>query len=186
MARRIFLDLDGVMFDFDGHFYELFNADPPSKGGVDDATMWHLIHNHGSFFRTMPLFPGAKEFFDALVTRGLDPIILTAASKSHYAEMAVQKRAAVREHLSTNHLVLPVAGGSAKPLFMHAPGDILIDDWIKNCDRWTKAGGQAIHHNGRFEETLLRIGMIFGMDMRRKSEGLSFQTSYEENDFYAL
>lgn len=181
--RRIFIDLDGVMADFDVHFRNLFDCDPPSKsGGIKDEEMWKLIHGHGEFFITMPLFDGAKEFFDAFAQRGFDPIILTAASKGHYHEMARQKRIWVREHLTTEHLILPVWGSASKTLFMHAPGDILIDDFEKNCKRWTDAGGTAIHHK-TFAETMFRFGMIFGMDLDRKSKGLPFQPVYTEEDF---
>ncbi|AHC30569.1 5'-3' deoxyribonucleotidase [Rhizobium phage vB_RleS_L338C] len=182
MTRKLFLDLDGVMADFDTHFYQCFDCHPPSKGGVSDDELWRLVHGHGSFFRTMPMYDGAKSFFDMLVAYGLNPIILTAASKKHYHDMARQKRAWVRGNLTTEHLILPVQGGSAKPLFMHAPGDVLIDDWWRNCERWMEEGGTAIHHTD-FATTSLRIGMIWGMDSRRESQGLPFQPVYTEEDF---
>lgn len=182
MKRRIFLDLDGVMANFDQHFLDLFQCETPAKGGVNDAHMWELIHRKGDFFVTMPPFEGAKDFFDALTLRGFDPIILTAASKSNYHDTAVQKRKWVRQHLSTEHLILPVYGSASKTLFMHAPGDILIDDWKRNCDRWADAGGTAILHKS-YEETMLRLGMIWGMDFDRKSKGKDFQPVYREEDF---
>lgn len=157
---RLFVDLDGVLFDFDSHFRNLFDKEPTSRGGVDDDELWRLVHGHGSFFRTMPLYDGAKDFWKSLVNTGLDPIILTAASKKHYAEMAVQKRGAVREHITTDHLILPVPGGSSKHLFMHAPNDILIDDWEKNCNRWSAAGGVSIQHKGNYEDTLLKLCIL--------------------------
>jgi hypothetical protein len=171
------------MFDFDAHFRDLFNADPPSKGGVSDEAMWDLIHNHGSFFRTMPLIPGAKGFLDALILQGFDPIILTAAAKSNYHDTAIQKRQAVREHLTTEQLILPVYGSGSKTLFMHAPGDILIDDWKKNCDRWEAAGGTALHFQGDFGNMSVRLGMIWGLDGRNRDRGLPFQPVYTDADF---
>ncbi|QIG76024.1 putative 5'3'-deoxyribonucleotidase protein [Rhizobium phage RHph_I4] len=185
MTRRIFLDLDGVMADFDTHFYNCFGCHPPSKGGVSDDELWRLVHGHGSFFRTMPIYDGAKRFFDTLVQWFGDVIILTAASKLHYHDMARQKRAWVRERLTTDHLILPVQGGSAKPLFMHAPGDVLIDDWRKNCERWRAEGGTAIEHTD-FATTSVRLGMIWGMDSKRKSQGLPFQPVYTEEDFTSV
>lgn len=180
----LFLDLDGVMFDFEGYFYQCFGVTPPSKGGVDDDELWRLVHGHGNFFREMPLFEGATNFFKTLCFYGFNPVILTAASKKHYHEMAVQKRAAVREKLTTDHLILPVWGSSSKALFMHAPGDIIIDDYAKNCRRWTDAGGMAIHHID-FASTLLRLGMIMGIDNRRKTAGLPFKPVLTEEDFAA-
>lgn len=181
MARKLFVDLDGVMADFDTHFHNCFAQHPPSKGGVDDDELWRLVHGHGSFFRTMPLYPRAKDMFNELARLYPDLIILTAASKTHYHDMARQKRAWVREHLTTEHLILPVQGGSAKALFMHAPGDILIDDWKKNCQRWEEEGGTAILHTD-YATTMLRLGMIWGIDMNNKTRGLPFQPVITEQD----
>lgn len=181
--RRVFVDLDGVLFDFDGHFEQCFDGkQPPSKNGVNDEEMWQLVHGHGSFFRTMPLFPGAKDFFDTLVGKGFDPIVLTAASKNHYHDMAVQKRAAVREHLSEECLILPVWGSSSKTLFMHGPGDVLIDDYSKNIKRWNDAGGTGIFHTD-FTTSMLKLGMIWGMDSRNEHEGKPFQNTYLAEEF---
>lgn len=144
---RIYLDLDGVMADFDAHFPATFGLD--HRGMADDA-MWSTINAHPSYFRDMPPCPGAVEFFAAVAH--LDPIVLTACPRSNYAHVARQKRAWVREHLSTSIMILPVMGGRFKPLFMHAPGDILIDDWRKNTDAWEDEGGVAILHRS-FEDT---------------------------------
>jgi hypothetical protein len=144
---RIYLDLDGVMADFDAHFPATFGLD--HRGMADDA-MWSTINAHPSYFRDMPPCPGAVEFFGAVAH--LDPIVLTACPRSNYAHVARQKRAWVREHLSTSIMILPVMGGRFKPLFMHAPGDVLIDDWRKNTDAWEAEGGVAILHRS-FEDT---------------------------------
>lgn len=138
---RIYLDLDGVMANFDAHFPALFGVD---HRGLADDDMWATINAHPSYFRDMPIFEGAKLFFDSI--SWLDPIILTACPRSNYAHVARQKRAWVREHLSTRCIILPVMGGANKPLFMHAPGDILIDDFDRNTKAWEKEGGIAIMH----------------------------------------
>lgn len=155
--QRLFLDLDGVMADFDRHFRDCFGKDPTSKGGVDDAELWALVHGHGNFFRTMPIMEGAMVFYAELLMNGFKPIILTAASKQHYAEMAVQKMDWVRATMGKDPLVLPVYGSSSKSLFVQNKGDILIDDYLKNCYRWEKAGGFAVHHNGNFKDTLNKV-----------------------------
>ena len=145
---RLYLDLDGVMADFDGDFPAVFGIDHRS---LADEEMWARINCHASFFRDLPLMPGALDFYDSI--KHLQPTILTACPKTNYAHVAGQKRAWVREHLSPDATVLPVLGGYNKPLFMHSPGDILIDDWGKNCDAWRKAGGVAIKHEGDFAVT---------------------------------
>lgn len=139
--RRLYLDLDGVLADFDRHFPAVFGID---HKGLDDATMWRFIDTYPSYFLDMPVCPGAIDFFNDVFH--MRPIILTACPKTNYPAAAAQKRAWVRKHLSPEVLVLPVMGGKHKPLFMHAPGDILIDDYDRNCLAWSNAGGLAIRH----------------------------------------
>lgn len=151
-GRTLYVDLDGVMADFDGAFPAVFGLDHRS---LADEEMWGHINSHASFFRDLPPMAGAIEFFRSI--EHLNPVILTACPKSNYAHVAAQKRAWVREHLSQTCLVLPVMGGRHKPLFMHQPGDILIDDWGKNCAAWTEAGGVAIKHEGDWAETRVAL-----------------------------
>lgn len=143
MKPRLYLDLDGVMADFDAHFPAVFGLDHRSM--ADDA-MWQTINAHPSYFRDMPPCPGAIEFYREIAH--LDPIVLTACPRTNYANAAQQKRAWVYQHLGSHVTVLPVMGGHNKPLFMHAPGDILIDDFEKNTRAWDAAGGVAILHRG--------------------------------------
>lgn len=156
MAQRIFLDLDGVMADFETHFRNLFGKEPPSNGGTTDDEMWKLIYDHSEFFTTMPLMEGAKQFYMKAYFEGFDFIILTAASKTHYPTVAVQKMQWVREHFGPDMLCLPVYGSASKQFFMQNKGDILIDDYQKNCKRWEAAGGIAIHHTD-FPSTLQKL-----------------------------
>lgn len=151
-GTTLYVDLDGVMADFDGAFPSVFGLDHRS---LADEEMWGHINSHVSFFRDLPPMAGAIDFFRSI--EHLNPVILTACPKSNYAHVAAQKRAWVREHLSQTCLVLPVMGGRHKPLFMHQPGDILIDDWGKNCEAWTEAGGVAIKHEGDWADTRVAL-----------------------------
>jgi len=153
--RLLYLDLDGVMADFDAHFPALFGVDHRE---MLDEEMWSRINAHPSYFRDMPMCPGALEFFHEV--RHLNPIILTACPKSDYAHVARQKRAWVRQHLSPELTVLPVMGGRNKPLFMHAMGDVLVDDLDRNCGAWADAGGYPVRHRN-FELTRARLKELF-------------------------
>lgn len=137
----LFVDLDGVLADFDAAFAKTFGGNCRE---LADDELWAKINSHPSYFRDIEPFAGAKEFYGKI--EHLEPIILTACPKSNYHHVARQKREWVREHLSSDCLILPVAGGSSKPLFMRAPGDVLIDDFERNTDLWEKAGGIPILH----------------------------------------
>lgn len=151
---RLYLDLDGVMADFDGSFPRVFGLD--HRDMADDA-MWAKINSHPTFFRDLPPMAGAIDFFRSI--EHLAPIILTACPKSSYAHVAGQKREWVRSHLGTGVTVLPVFGGASKPLFMHQPGDILIDDYRRNTEAWEGAGGVAILHRD-WETTRERLAEV--------------------------
>jgi len=160
---RIFLDLDGVLADFDRHYADLFGH---YHNAIPDDELWGKIHSQPSFFRDMPPFRDAKPFLLGVVMLATkagvrDVSVLTACPKSAYAHVAGQKRAWVYEHLSPHLTVIPTAGGSSKPLFMHSPGDILVDDFERNTSAWEKAGGRAILHKGDLGASLATLrGML--------------------------
>lgn len=139
--NKLFIDLDGVMADFDTYFVSHFQTNHKK---LTEIKMWEMIEAHGSFFKDLPPCAGAIEFFNEIKDR--NPIILTACPKTFYHNSALQKRKWVREHLSTDVLILPILGGKNKALFMHNYKDILIDDFESNCVSWRNYGGYAIEH----------------------------------------
>ncbi|QIG70699.1 putative 5'3'-deoxyribonucleotidase protein [Rhizobium phage RHph_I1_18] len=141
--RTIFLDLDGVCADFDAYYLHLFGAPAASHS---DPVLWKNINDYGTFFRDLPVMTGALAFYTNLRELDYEPIVLTACPKTNYADAARQKRAWAREHIDEGIFVLPVLGGKNKALFMHRPGDVLVDDFQKNIDAWIAEGGVGITH----------------------------------------
>lgn len=155
---RLFLDLDGVLADFDGGFPRIFGFDHRE---VPKARMWEAIATDPDFFAKLEPFAGARAFFD--IVRPLRPVILTSASESMFRVAAKAKHAWVRRHLCADVLVLPVRDGLDKAAFVQDRGDVLVDDYGKNCDAWRAAGGLPIKHEpGKFVPTLARLQVVFG------------------------
>lgn len=155
---KVFVDLDGVLADFDGTFPKLFGIDHRK---IEDAVMWEHVGTMPDFFYRLEPFAGAYDFFRSI--RWAQPIILTACPKAPgmYAPAAAAKHRWVREFIDKDVMVLPVLGGTNKPLFMQRPGDILIDDHRPNCVAWEKAGGTAILHRD-FEYTRAALELAYG------------------------
>ena len=147
MNKQIFLDLDGVMADFEGHFESLFGV---AHNSMSDKEMWEKINSEQHYFLDLPLMDGATDFFKSI--EKYNPIILTSCPRTNYIRAALQKKEWVKNHLSKDLLVLPMLGGKNKALFMKKDGDILIDDMKKNCDSWSEHNGYAIQHTN-FEQT---------------------------------
>lgn len=166
---RLFLDLDGVLADFDGGFPRIFGFD--HRDGPK-ARMWEAIGARPTFFDELHPFVGARAFFS--IVRPLAPAILTSASSSYYETAAKAKHAWVRRHLCADVLVLPVRDGLDKAAFVQDRGDVLVDDYGRNCDAWTANGGLAIKHEpGDFVRTLAMLSQVYGQVRAwRRAEGL--------------
>ena len=164
MTTRIYLDLDGVMADFDKYFLDTFGIESHK---LDDPTLWKLINGHENFFLNLPLMEGALDFFRSI--EHLPVSILTACPKSNYTSAAMQKRQWVYKHLSTEVPVIPMLGGKNKCLFMHSPGDVLIDDFEKNCIPWAEHGGFAIHHKN-FKSTRNYLNLVLDLASRNDAK----------------
>jgi 5'-nucleotidase len=156
-GRRLFVDLDGFVADFDRHFIDMFGSEAKALSKRDK---WALISSQENFFLGMPLMPGALEFFSQILR--YDPIILTACPATNFAETARQKRSWSRENLHSDITVIPVHGSINKYLFMHNPGDVLLDDRPDVCALWTLHGGLAIHYEGgSYTSILERVHLAF-------------------------
>ena len=146
--RRIFVDLDGVMSDFDGFFLQEFGVETKD---VTKKEMWKAINSYDRFFTKLPLMSGAISLYRQAINHlhlynADEVIILTSAGTSNYAAVAEQKKAWVKEHLDENVLVICVKDGLDKASMVQNKGDILIDDWRLNCEAWEAAGGVAIKY----------------------------------------
>ncbi len=148
---RLFLDLDGVMADLEGDYLNRFGH--PMDEAESKAKMWSSINGIEDYFYHLPMMAGALEFYRDI--KRYDPIILTSCPTSRYAEVATQKMRWVRKNLDPDVLVITVDGSDRKQYFVQHKGDILIDDYGKNCREWEGAGGYAIKHEGdNFVRTL--------------------------------
>lgn len=140
---NIYVDLDGVLADFDGYFKQTFNLSPreyEDEFGSED--FWHQINQIDDFFFNLPLLPGAYDLMNYLEPH--DPIILTAASR-HRPTSCNEKIRWVQSKFGDSQRVITVFGGRNKHYWCRR-GDILIDDWESNAKLWRDKGGIWITH----------------------------------------
>lgn len=156
---RLFIDLDGVMFDFDGHYLNMFGHEAKDAPTKDD--MWRTIATRPNFFTEMPVMDGAADFLHRYSY--LPHAFLTHVPNNKFGlsmeEIARQKRQAIQQSFGHSGLVIPVIGRPIhvpKALFMDRPGDVLVDDWPKNIQEWEAAGGVGVLHRN-FTETSAAI-----------------------------
>lgn len=136
---QIFVDMDGVLADFDTGYEAAFGI-RPSK--ANDSVDWSLVRSTDGFYRDLPPMPDFEELWAGLVH--LNPIILTGVPSS-VSEAADNKRAWVDRVIGRHQ---PMIGCLSKDKSLHIrnPGDILIDDWEKYRAVWLSRGGRWITH----------------------------------------
>lgn len=147
--RRLYVDMDGVLADFDRGFMERFNVDHRGKD-FPKKEMWDLVYSVPQFFLDLPAMPRALELMETIAQLRRDRLvgevcILTACPSSAYLDVAEQKKKWIRQHIG-NYTVLPAYRSESKPAYIQNPGDILIDDWRLNCEAWEAAGGVAVKY----------------------------------------
>lgn len=145
---NLYLDLDGVMADFDEGFPRIFGIDHKK---IPEEQMWKLVSQRPSFFEELNPMPGALEFFKKEAFY-FNPIILTACPKVCWVDAAKAKKRWVHKHLHNALQIIPVWGGKHKVHYMQKEGDVLIDDWENNIKQWNLGMGIGILHKN-FEDT---------------------------------
>lgn len=136
----LFLDIDGVFADFDGHFQSMFGAAPHT---FDQKYMWALIDkNHTQFWGQIPLKAGALDMWDAF--KGYGPTFLTGLPYTRYEDTRRHKLEFVRSHFEGAKVITCFSRDKQK----HIKGlrDVLLDDRADNCARWEEAGGIAVFY----------------------------------------
>lgn len=148
MKGQIYIDLDGVLADFNGHYHRLFGV-KPSRLLPDPPNFWSNVHSVGTFFADLPLTPDGLWLWQAVLRVCPRPIVLTGLPFDDNAPVVeAQKRAWVQRHLRG------LDGETPEVICTHrqrkgehcTPGAVLIDDWVRYALIWEQRGGIFILH----------------------------------------
>lgn len=160
--RQLFLDLDGVLADFDSHYESEFGH-RPNRAEPTPKWFWKRIADHGRFFRDLPVLADARELWEGAKKLHPNPIILTGLTHVASDICEAHKRAWVAEHISPDAHVIVCRSRDKR---LHGkPGDILVDDWPKYQKLWEEMGGVFILHRSAAEslrkvEEVLQQGVL--------------------------
>lgn len=139
---QLYVDLDGVLADFEGGFFDAYGV---NTNAYTDNDMWPMVYKIPNFFYKLDFIPSGQRLWS--VIKKYKPIILTGLPSSKPVGKVSnedQKKLWVKEKLGpyVPCIVLP-----SKDKQLHAkPHHILIDDRTKNIEQWRAAGGIGIQH----------------------------------------
>lgn len=136
-VERLYLDLDGVLADFD-HGVERVLGRRPAQ--LDMRRMWTALQSQPDFFGTLAMMHDAQQLWD--FCRPLRPVILTGLPLGSWA--APQKRRWVARMLGNDVEVITCMSRD-KPRWS-GPGRVLVDDRASAREGWKRKGGTFVHH----------------------------------------
>jgi hypothetical protein len=148
---RLFLDLDGVLADFDRGVEAVTGRRPED---LPLKAMWAALARAPAFFETLEFMHDAEALWRFCAPHR--PTILTGLPIGAWAPE--QKRRWVARMLGAH---VPVITCMSRDKWRHSgPGHVLVDDRAKAREAWERAGGVFIHHRAaaRSIAALRRLG----------------------------
>jgi len=144
---ELFLDLDGVLADFNGRI-KLLTGKQPNE--LPKNRLWSSVARDGDFYYKLKLMPDAdilwgycKQYIPTFLT-GLPMMKGSADQKTRWCA----------EKFGPEWKVICLMARDKK---LHSgPNKVLVDDNMKNCNEWMEKGGVAILHTD-VHETISKL-----------------------------
>ena len=158
MIDTIYLDMDGVLCDFEGRYIELFREMPGASRDRKEFSKNWTDFVLGENFSTLEHWPGANELLDFVRTIPNVTIkILTSSGGHKYHDQVKEQKIRWLCNQGIPYEAIVVAGRSKKAAYA-TPTSILIDDTVDVIDRFNEEGGIGIlHKNASNTIKLLKI-----------------------------
>jgi 5'(3')-deoxyribonucleotidase len=138
---KVFIDMDGVLSDFDKPIIEKFSTKKEWNG------RWDLLPE--DFFRTLPKMPDADDLIN-YISGQFDWHVLTAIPDLPvFPEARFQKMQWIFEHYKVYPARIHCVFQREKQYYAveeNLSPNILIDDSESNVSEWKSSGGIAILH----------------------------------------
>lgn len=159
----IYLDMDGVVADFDAYAEPIVGFRTP--GGVRyDQEGWAKISANPRVYRDLPEMPDAdrlvKEVQQLAANHSMDVKFLTAIPRQNDVPWVHWDKI---KWVESRWPAIPVFFGpysNDKHQHCKSPDDILIDDRPSNIKEWQAVGGKAILHQGDIDATLSALNEL--------------------------
>lgn len=153
---KLFVDLDGVLVDFDKGYLQLTGHFPTSYEKIHGKEkFWGPIEKMGApFWFNLPWTKDGKDLWKYV--KKYNPTILSAPSQDPQSTLG--KKIWLKKHLpNAKYILVP-----AKDKQLYAkPNHILIDDWDRNINQWKDSGGIPILHKSTTDtiKQLKKLGL---------------------------
>lgn len=158
----LYLDMDGVVADFDKYAESILGS-LPGHYGIYPDDQWEKIASNPRLYQRLKKTVYADrlvdECRDLAATKNYELIFLTAVPKGNDVKWSFYDKVVWAQNYFPD---IPVHFGPFSiDKWQHCrPGDILVDDRPSNIEQWRIAGGIAIHHTD-IDATLYELSKLF-------------------------
>lgn len=147
--KNVFCDLDGVLVDLQAGYKKLTGMDMEEADrfhNYDHEAFWDKPKADPTFWETLPLMENADFLIKYLddVRHGFFHVFLLSAGVRDYRTCSTQKRKWVKANTPFGAEYTHIVRRSEKQMFATTSKgvpNVLIDDYEKNIEEWTAAGG---------------------------------------------
>jgi len=157
--NTIFIDMDGVVADFDT-FVEGVLGREIGWGTSQDLTdeEWVKLASVDRLYYQLPLMPDATKlvaYAKSLSSRFYIEFLTAIPRRTTIPSAWADKQAWITKYFPG--MKMNIGPYSRDKQKWCEPGDILIDDRPSNIAEWTAAGGIAVYHTGDVDATIKYI-----------------------------
>jgi hypothetical protein len=161
MKHIVYIDMDGVLADFEGKAKEWFGE--KWKEEVEQ-TGWGRFVEHPDVYDVLSPMPDALELYEGccrIVGNKSQVQILTALpSRAKFDRAAQDKITWARRCIDPDIRVSFGPYAKDKQFHLRHSGDVLIDDMARNIDQWNEQGGIGILHTSA-QDSLIVLGRLW-------------------------
>lgn len=159
--KRIYIDMDGVITNFNKRYIEVFNTQPHhTRDRKEFSDNWDkfVLKNQ---FEFLDWFPGGEELIEYandLKKKGYRVEILSSSGGEKYHELVTrQKKSWLNRHGVT--FIANIVPGRRHKTAYAGPDAILIDDTVDVIESFNAANGHGILHKswGETKEQLEKL-----------------------------
>lgn len=136
----IYIDMDGVVADFDAAIVAIFGEQYSNK--IADK-FWKETCVKAEVFRKMPRIDEGIAMVEAIRAQSPICFMTSTGGLPHHIDIAKQKLDWLHANDLGGHPVAFCMDTKGKGAYAY-PGAVLIDDRQKVCDAWSERGGTAI------------------------------------------
>ena len=162
MIKNIYLDMDGVLCDFESRYIELFNESP---GSMRDRKDWSV--NWTKFieteqFKTLDWFPGSLDLLTYIKwcqNQGINIEMLSSSGGLKYHKEVTEQKIHWLCEKGIPYKANIVPGKKYKAEYAN-PESVIIDDTPSIIDDFNAAGGYGILHKEVGETLTILRGLL--------------------------